>query len=399
MTGDGSWRSSQRLQSIVHDAPERRPNVRTLARFASNTQCRLASLGFIGRVDFDKLLDGTSLAVPFGQSPFALRRGTQFEERLRKDGHRPILQLLSEGLGVDVSGARVVNLRNGFAHSRAGMEERAKATAELVGRVLRGEPDAPNLIDGAVLCREIAGVRSFFEADAVAARFGGPVHTGEIKSFPTVDGQADPDKVGAAMAQASIYILLLKDLVESLGGRRDVVSAEALLITPKNVGLEPTMSKRDVGREIERANRILRAAPSADELVDGLPDRVPTFAEVADKKAPEPQRVEAALCLAEKVGTRYQPECMSACGLSRLCRKRVHDSGDLARLGGQVQRLLPSVGSLDRAHELVQGAKPLPAERGAAEQLLRARRLMDDLLAVEGHAPSARPSPKKAAAR
>jgi hypothetical protein len=383
MSGPKSQQALERLRALAVNVRESPPNVRALARFASNTRCRLANVGFAARVDFDKLLEGTQYAVPFGQSPFALRRGTQFEERLRKDGHRPVLQLLGSQLGYDVEGARVENLRKGFAQNRSGMQQRAQVTEEVLRRVFHRDAKAPNLIDGAVFTREVAGVKSYFEADAVAARFDGPVHAGEIKSFPTVDGQAEPDKVGAALAQASIYVLLLRELAERVGGTRSAVAMEALLITPRNVGLEPTLSVHDVRREVDRADRILRSTPTAVELVEGLPGDLPTFAKVADKSCSEDQRVDTALSMAEKVGTYYQPECLSSCGMSKLCRSRAHDTGEISRIGSSLQRLLPGLKSLDRVHALAQGEPANDAEAAVAAQLTRAERLMQRLTACK----------------
>lgn len=121
-----------RLDRLAEGAPRRRPNVRTLARFAANARCSLATLGFAAHVDFDHLLQGTRYAVPFGQSQFAFRRGNVFEDLLRKDGHRPLLDLLGSSLRYEVSSARVVNLRGSAAPTRKGMEARAARTAELI---------------------------------------------------------------------------------------------------------------------------------------------------------------------------------------------------------------------------------------------------------------------------
>ena len=366
-----------RLADLAGKAPSRAPNVRTLARYAANSHCTMASVGFAARVDFDRLLVGTRYEVPFGQSPFAFRRGNLFEDLLRRDGHAPIKELLGRGLGYDASKARVVNLREGAEKTRVGMAKRAVATGELVDKVLGGAADAPNLIDGAVMAKEVGGVMAYFEADAVAAQFDSPIHAGEIKSFPTVDGQADADKVGAAISQVAIYILLLRDVVVGLGGDPDSVASKALLITPKNTGLQPTMTVKDVGREVDRAARILAQAPSAGEIVDSLPASLPSFEAVASKALGEPERLDAVEQLVESVGTSYGPACLSSCGLSRLCRQRAHRSGDPARVGGQLVRLLPGISSLDRAAALAAGGRASADEQPVADELRRASDLLD----------------------
>lgn len=367
--------SSERLATLAGQAPRSRANVRTLAKFAANSGCKLATLGFATRVDLDRVLVGTRFEVPFGQSPFAFRRGNTFEERLRRDGHRPLLEQFGSTLGYDIATAKVVNLRNGGRADDGGMPARASTTTDLVRAIVRGDAGAPNLLDGAVLTRVVGGVPAFFEADAVAARFAAPLHVGEIKSFPTVDGQADPDKVGAAIAQVAIYVVLLRELVVRVGGDPNLVSSDALLITPKNTGLQPTMVVKPVGREVDRAARILDQVPSATALVDALPQNVPSFGVVADRRAPEAARIDSAVEMAEKVGTAYQPSCLSSCGMSRLCRERAYQRGSPERFGGKLVRLLPNIKSLDRVVGLAKGDPARADEAPVAEQLVRAERL------------------------
>lgn len=382
--------AATRLEALAGNAPQRSANVRELARFAATSTCNLATVGFATRVSFDKLLAGTALAAPFGQSPFAFRRGNRFEELLRKDGHAPMLRLLGESLGYDTAGAQVANVRD---HRPRTMAARAEKTAALLRDILGGKPGAANLVDGAVLQRAISGKTQYFEADAVAAQFGAPIHVGEIKSFPTVDGQADPDKIGAAVSQVSIYILLLRELVDRLGGDPDKVSSKALIITTKNTGLQPTLCVKDVGREVDRAARILDQTPSATDLASSIPAAVSSFSAVASGTAEEGRRLDALEEIADAVGTTYRPACLSSCGLSRFCRERAHDSGDPARVGGGLVRLLPGVASLDRANELARGAAPREPEAAVAEQLQRAVLLRDSLVPAHytNHAKGHRP--------
>ncbi|MBL4844228.1 MAG: hypothetical protein JKY65_01770 [Planctomycetes bacterium] len=366
-----------RLDALAGGGPKRSPNVRALARFAANSDCQLATVGFAARIDFDKLLVGTEFEVPFGQSPFAFRRGDRFEDLLRKNDYDPLLGLFRDHLGFKVSDARVKNLRGG-ARNRRGMEKRAKQTEDEIRAIIQGSKSAPNLLDGAVLTREIAGVRSYFEADAIAAQFDGPIRAGEVKSFPTVDGQADPDKVGAAVAQVSIYILLLRELVARLGGDPEqAVSDEALIITPKNTGLQPTMCVRPVRAHVERARRILDSTPSATEIADSLPRKLPTFGSIADVSARESKRVDGARKLIEVIGNNYRPSCLAACGLSRMCRHRAHERGDPQVVGGSLERLVPGISSLDRVHKLAAGGRPKKEEAAVAEQLKRAATLRE----------------------
>ena len=334
------------LVEVRGNAPERNPNVRTLAAFADHTDCALAALGFAAKVDFDRLMVGTDYEAPFGQSPFAFARGLSFERRVAADGYAPVLSLLREHLGFSEDAARVVNLREGFQRNRKGLRERAIAGRDLIAKVVHGHAEAPNLIDGLVLTTSLGGIEAFFEADNVAAAEGGPIRPGEIKSYPVVDGRADPDKVGATLDQLAVYSLLLAEVIVDVGGDpREHLSSVALLITPKNVGLTPTMSTRDISRQVRRTERLLARLPDPTQLAAAVPAGV-SFGSIADTSTDANQRIDTFHRVADGIGTAYKPSCLSSCGAARLCRERAFGAGSPCVSGTQNVRLLPGVRSL-----------------------------------------------------
>jgi hypothetical protein len=365
-----------RLEAIRAGAPSRSPNVRVLSAYSSNADCNLANLGFASRVDFDRLLANTPYQVSFGQSPFAFSRGTAFERMIAQRGYAATLELLRTGMGFSVADARVVSLRNIYPRNSRGMRLRAQQTRVLLRQLVTGRRSAPNLIDGGVLETIIGGIPARFEADALAARFGGPIHAGEVKSFPVVDGRADPEKLAAALNQVAIYILLTMQLVAELGGNPDLVSPMALLITPTNVGLRPILSVKDVSRHISRAQRLLSSVPDIRAITSGISPEV-NFGLVADQAAEPARRIEALHQIADQIGTTYKPTCLSTCGNALFCRERAFHSGSPCLTGPQAVRLLPGVTSLGRAAELVDGAPPTRTETPVAAHLARAGRLYD----------------------
>jgi hypothetical protein len=251
---------------------------------------------------------------------------------------------------------------------------RADETRHLIGRILRGERDAPNLIDGAVLTATIGGARAYFEADALAARFDGPIYAGEVKSFPVVDGRPEPDKLGPALDQVAVYILLTQGVVASLGGDPDqAVSTNAMLIAPRNVSLTPTLEVQDVAARVRRVDMLLRRPLPVVEMAGALPTGA--FGDIADVASAPALRLDHLDSLVDTVGHRYTSGCLSTCGLARYCRARSVASGAPVIGGEQLVRLLPGVGSLPRAAELAAGAPPTPAEAPVAAQLARAQRL------------------------
>src|SRR5215469_13026023 len=109
------------LEHVRSGAPTRSPTVRVLASYASHTDCNLASLGFAARVDFDRLLIGTKFQAPFGRSPFAFSRGTNFERLLRENNYATALRLLQEKMEFAATDARTIstiNLRQRHANNR-----------------------------------------------------------------------------------------------------------------------------------------------------------------------------------------------------------------------------------------------------------------------------------------
>ncbi len=371
---------SERADDLRGRAPRRSPTVRALATISRHTQCGVASAGFAAGVDFGLLLRGTDLVMDFGQSPFAFSRGKTFEAILARDDYEAVFTLLREQLGFAPSDTRAVNLRKGFRRNRVGMSDRAIATQALLSRMVRGDAMAPNLVDGAVFETEVGGVVAHFEADTLAARSGGELYPGEVKSFPVVDGRADPEKLGAALDQASVYALLAMRAVDAVGGDPHLISTKVLLITPRNVGLTPMLSTMQVSRRMERIEELFARVPDVREVGEMLPEGL-TFDLVAEAAGNPDGRLEVLGSIAEALGVSYGDSCLADCGLARFCRSRLHAADDPAVCGRAMTRLLPCVATMARALELSHGASPVGREEAVALQLSRARKFYEGALA------------------
>lgn len=369
----------RRLDEIRGLQKRRSPSVQALAAFSQTTDCRLATLGFAAGVDFDRLLAGTRFRTPFAQSPFAIQRGLMFEQSLRANGHEAALNLLRTPLGLPATAGQVTNLREGFPPGPGKMAARAKATRDLLVRILANDPAAPHLIDGAVLTGTVGGRTAFFEADALAARaVSRLLRVAEVKSFPRVDDRLDPDQFGTALDQIAVYVMLLRDAIAALGGDPDrLVSDRGLLITPRNVGLTPTLTEAGVAPRVTRIRRVFASVPSAADVVAAAPAGL-SFAPVADTAADENKRIDELHRLADAVGTAYAPSCLSACGNARFCRGRAVGAGSPCVSGTAASRLLPEILTLGRAESLTRGASPTAIEAPAAALLARAGRLIDE---------------------
>ena len=356
-----------------------RPSVQRLAAFANVHSCPTAAVAFAAGVDTNRLFAGTDYQMPFGQSPFAIGRGIGFEGLLRAQGHAELRRVLGEGLGADFSTAGIHNLRDGYSTDLAGLKRKAKTTKQhLLTIAATGDTV---VIDGAVLRVTVGGVDAYLEADEVAIGVDGQIVVGENKSWPIVDQRpTDADALGSALDQAATYILLTRRTLVAAGLDPAVVSGTAILITPTNTGLTPTLRQEDVEVRVRRANRLLDKVPHVDDIAASIPTTV-TFTKAGDQKLDGDRRLEAFERATAKLGRVYEAgSCLQSCGFAWACRACVHGQGDPAVAGAAIVRAAPGVTHLGRIADLAAGAKPKPAETLAAPGLARAARLFDEAL-------------------
>ena len=372
------------LARVRGQAPEIRANVRRLAAFANVHSCPTAAVAFAARIDTNRVLAGTSMEMPFGQSPFAIGRGVAFEALLRRHGHAELRRVLTLGLDTDFTFAAIENLREGYPPNRTGLRMRATVTQTRMAEIAGG-PAEPVVLDGAVLEADIGGLPAFFEADEMAIGVGGQIIVGENKSWPVVDGKpTDEDALGAALDQAATYVLLGRHTLQRSGVDPSCMSDSVVLVTPRNTGLAPSLHRQDVASRIRRIQRLLSAVPDVQETAAATPASV-TFGVVADTARPESVRLDAFRDVTDVLGRVYEPaSCLTSCGFAWACRQRLFADADPAVVGGAVARALPGVASLSRVAELGQGAPASPVEAPAAVPVARAGRLYDELMPVPG---------------
>jgi hypothetical protein len=366
--------------------PTRRPNVRTLATHAQLSKCGLASLTYGLGVNGDLLLDGlktSALQMPFGQSPFAMARGRMFENYLVRDEGQVLVAALERDMGFSLPSPRIVDLRKNHPRNSRGLQIRADKTKRLLVDIVQQRQGAPHLIVGAVFEATIAGIPSFLEADAVAARDSGTpqVYAGEIKSFPKVDGRIDSHLLGKATDQAAVYQLLLQTTVEAMGGDPSVVSPTAMIITPVNTGFQPSVSSLDITSRVQRTRELLKVVPTLDVLASKIPAGA-SYETVASKDKPDSQRIDTLAVIADAAGTHFCSSCMAACPLFRFCRSRAHSAGELTVLGDTASRLLPGIGTMADVRRLAAGDKAPAGREPQAAALVAGQTLYDRLVGV-----------------
>ncbi|MTE19179.1 hypothetical protein F0L17_08560 [Streptomyces sp. TRM43335] len=301
------------------DVAPRALDARALAALAANPGCRRRALLDGAGVDKGALARALGAPAPFGQSQFAFSRGHAFEARVKGDGGGELMRLVHARTGAPGTPPPEPDEVTVPDLTAAGPAGRAERTALALERATAD--GGWTLLDHPMLELEVAGSPVYLEPDAVAVHPDGRRTVVEIKSFPILDGSADPAKVGAAARQAAVYALAL----EPLGGR---VDERALLVCPKDFSNLPTAEAVDLRRQRATTRRQLARLTRLEEIAAALPEGV-TFApdRPPDELADAVRAVPAA----------YAPQCLSTCELAFHCRERARAAGAVEVLGREVR--------------------------------------------------------------
>ncbi|MEU5435709.1 hypothetical protein AB0G73_20360 [Streptomyces sp. NPDC020719] len=330
----------QRLAELRGPTVVPRPlDARALAALAANPGCRRRALLDGAGVDKGALAEALgSPSAAFGQSQFAIARGTTFESRVKADGGTELLRLLHEHVGAGgepPKDAAVPDL------SAAGPEGRAARTALALREATAS--GAWTLLDHPMLVLNVAGSPAYLEPDAVVVAPDGRWTVVEIKSFPMIDAAADPAKVGAAARQAAVYALALERVAHLTEGAE--VAHSVLLVCPKDFSNLPTASLVDVRKQLSVTRRQLARLTRIEEIADGLE---PGASFDPDRPAPELTRT------VESVPAAYAPECLAACELAFHCRERARAADAVTALG---RGLRAELGGLTTIGEVLSAAR------------------------------------------
>jgi hypothetical protein len=206
-----------------------------------------------------------------------------------------------------------------------------------------GPDDGGTMIDHPLLRLEIGGRHAYLEPDLIAFQARGQFRVVEIKSFPVIDGQAEPAKVAAAAIQSAVYVLALRDLL----GDDDLVCHETVLVCPENFSGRPVAVSLDVRRQLTVLRRQLSRIARVTDLADLYPGDL-TFDLDPDPGTGAPRRPPAELRQAIRaVDANYAPECLSTCEMSYLCRDEAR--GTTGALGKPVRE---DFGGVERVREI-----------------------------------------------
>lgn len=352
------------------------PNARNLAAAIENPRCTARRVLDAAGVDKAALAAQLGPSPPQAQSVFASNRGTRFEADVKADTYAVLVDLLRRE-GFRVGTVRVLPLRDLYPinprHPEVALLARATVTRDAILDMVGGVVTAPNLIDGGAIRWNFGGVTARLETDGIAWRMGSQIHVVEIKSFPIVDGRGDPEKVGAAAWQASVYVAAIADLLTAAGLDSGLVATDVLLVCPRNTSLVPTIVRVDVARQVRALRRLLVGRMDVEEVLAGAGTDATLDTTGLDAAAAS-RHLSGVL---ERLGTNYLPSCLAACPISFHCRDHSRAIGDPSELGSDVRASLAGITGLERAVALADASPPAPSEMDAAAMLVRARRLID----------------------
>ncbi|MFE9096324.1 hypothetical protein [Streptomyces sp. NPDC007264] len=359
--------------------PSLRPkalDARALAALAANPGCRRRALLDGAGVDKAALAGALGAPSAFGQSQFAFMRGNAFEARVKADGGAELLRLVHEKLDPAAAAPQDALVPDLAA---VGPEGRTARTAMALREAT--EARAWALLDHPMLALDVAGSPAFLEPDAVVVHPDGSWTVVEIKSFPMLDGSADPAKVGAAARQSAVYVLALEEVAARLGGQPEgrtqesaaapVVRHRILLVCPKDFSNLPTASPVDIRRQRAVTRRQLARLTRIEEIADDLPEGTCFAPDLP------PQELAAAV---ESVPATYAPECLASCELAFHCRDRSRAEGSVTSYGRSLRAELGGLTTVDDVLAAAHGAAGDPDDPAVAA-LRRAARLRAEALA------------------
>lgn len=351
----GNDGADERLARIRGSLPPGRANARSVAALTQNPGCTRRRVLDSAGIKAHELAANLGHPTLRGQSPFAIEGGNRFEDRLkRRSGYELLVEALEPFVELPKPPDLVVEDVNAGRPGRdpqAWMDARAKRTDAALTLIAGGDPSAPHIVDHPVLRFDLAGVTVNLEPDALAFRVGERLELVEIKSFPIIDGQADPAKLSATAGQAAVYHMALRATLERLGFDPELLVWSVILVAPRNFGRTPIASRIPLKKKSMSLERVLRAVPRTADVLDGLPDDL-TFDVDPGGDLDEGDMRAALAAAVSSVAAFYVPECAQNCDMAKFCRQEAWTNDDPARLGRDARDNLAGVHSLADALRL-----------------------------------------------
>jgi hypothetical protein len=340
-----------RLAALRGRAKRRAYNARSLAALENNPRCTLRALLDASGSDKPAIAAHAGYPSPFGQSSFAIARGNVFEAMVKDNGCAELLRVLRETLELTLPEVGYQDLNDVGGDGRP--EVRHARTAQLLVQAAQGTGDG-TLYDHPMLRLQVGGHDVFLEPDLVAFRIGDRFHVVEIKSFPIIDGQADPAQVRAATTQACAYVIAVRAMLEQAGIGPQAVSDTIVLVAPKDFTNRPTAAFVDARKQVAALTRQLARIERIGDLVDLLPEGLTFDLDPDEENRPQRPAEELAEALGQVPAT-YRPDCLNHCEMVFYCRSRARAEASLDILGPVVREQFGGVDTATMVLGLARG--------------------------------------------
>jgi hypothetical protein len=350
--------TKSRNASDPREAARRNTRMR-LEQWAHNPTCEANTISAVRNVRMAEVAKAHGIPPTFGQSPFAIARGQQFERLLfYNDAEKLIAELIGKRVLPEGS-AGFIDLRiriNGGTRLNL-LDHAIKETRELIEKIALSSKTKrstlPVLAAGATvrIPKGILLPEAILIIDAMAIRLDThrpELIVGEIKTYPDRGGYTDAHDLASARAQAGIYVHGLDLVVSELRlNDRIAVSRKGFLTLTRPGSNQPSVrAGEDLHYQAERAKR-------GFELLERAAAKLGPDLWAIDETDPPHSLVEAIF----HADTNYCEACVSFCDLAPRCFELARRNGNPAILGENVRRLLGSI-SLPRAVALLHGEKP-----------------------------------------
>ena len=363
-----------RIDVLRGNLPKSAGNARSVAAIAQNPGCQRRTVLDAAGIKTFAIAEKIGYPTIRGQSPFAISAGNAFEERLKKGSNyqllaeavRPFVDLPSKNLRIENAGAV-----GRSADAAAWLAARVTLTESILKNFAKGGRNAPHIVDHPMLAFDFAGARIFLEPDALALRVGGELELVEIKSYPVIDGQADPGKIAATAGQSAVYLLAMRATLKKLGFDPDMLRWSVILVAPRNFGRFPTAHRIPLKKKTMAIERVLKHAPSAEVILRNIDSQVTLDVDPKGKLSPE-TTAKALIKNLQTLPALFVPDCLAACDLAMFCRDEAVRENQPARLGRHVRDSLGEIEDLDEALRLARSSsRNLPPDLRDVGQALQ----------------------------
>jgi hypothetical protein len=353
------------LEGFRGQFPRQPLNARRVAGALEAPGCERRTALDAAAVNLDKLASLISGTPRDRQSPFAITRGNQFEQQVMANGMAEIVSLARGHLDLEIPEVRQHDLSaSALRVAYPGVtgtkmnELRAKLTRQRVEEMLSDPTHAYNLIRHAMTRLDFGGETVYLEQDVLAFAVDGRIHVVEVKSYPRIDGRADPTKTSATVRQTAVYVLSLQHLMVEIAAPPSVVNTTTMIVLPENLSFRPTAATIDIDMYVRRLRRQLASVPRASEILDALPAGIQLPAPPAEG-ATAADLAAAGAAAREALAPlppRFTDSCVS-CPLFHHCRDEADLHGSTARLGSAVASACGSVTDIAAALDLAEGGR------------------------------------------